>query len=265
MLKRRAFATVVALLASGALRAADPWDISDGGSNTLVLLRHGVVQSGHDLQGTPSAVDSDWSLVVTKQRHSYEARVSGYFWRDGACPAPPCGATFDRVTSAGTVVTAGVAASDDPTAPGVSFGRTIRWIDADGGPWLVRARADAGTTVGEHPYDLVYTDTTLFVPRWNNSATQSTILLLQNTTDVAVTGFVYFYSDAGSLLGTANLSVPPRGLQVLATASVPGLAGQSGSAAVAHLGGHASLVGKAVALEPATGFTFDTAITALGR
>jgi hypothetical protein len=46
---------------------------------------------------------------------------------------------------------------------------------------------------------------------------------------------------------------------------VPGLAGQSGAAEIAQMGGYGALTGKAVALEPATGFTFDTSIVALPR
>jgi len=41
---------------------------------------------------------------------------------------------------------------------------------------------------------------------------------------------------------------------------VPGVAGQSGSATVTHDGGYGDLVGKSVALEPATGFAFDTTL-----
>jgi hypothetical protein len=103
------------------------------------------------------------------------------------------------------------------------------------------------------------------VPRWNNTATQTTIVFLQNTTNVTVTGSVYFHDAAGALLATVPVSVPQHGLQVIPTASVAGLSGQSGSAQVAQLGGYAALVGKAVALEPATGFTFDTAILPLSR
>jgi hypothetical protein len=46
---------------------------------------------------------------------------------------------------------------------------------------------------------------------------------------------------------------------------VPALAGHSGSAQIAQLGGYAALAGKAVALEPATGFTFDTLVTPVPR
>jgi hypothetical protein len=42
------------------------------------------------------------------------------------------------------------------------------------------------------------------------------------------------------------------------TASVAGAAGQSGSITVTHDGGYGELAGKTVALEPSTGFSFDT-------
>jgi hypothetical protein len=51
-------------------------------------------------------------------------------------------------------------------------------------------------------------------------------------------------------------------LLVLNTSTVSGVAGQSGSMTVAHDGPFGALSGKAVAVEPATGFTFDTPLAA---
>ena len=45
---------------------------------------------------------------------------------------------------------------------------------------------------------------------------------------------------------------------MLNTATVAGVAGQGGSVTIAHDGGYGALAGKAVALEPATGFSFDS-------
>jgi len=45
---------------------------------------------------------------------------------------------------------------------------------------------------------------------------------------------------------------------VLNTSTVSGVAGQSGSITVSYRGGYGVLSGKAVALEPATGFSFDS-------
>jgi hypothetical protein len=54
------------------------------------------------------------------------------------------------------------------------------------------------------------------------------------------------------------VSLAPRGSLALNTATVAGVAGQSGSLTLSHDGEYGALVGKAVALEPATGFTFDS-------
>jgi hypothetical protein len=54
-------------------------------------------------------------------------------------------------------------------------------------------------------------------------------------------------------------------VQVIPTGSVAALVGRSGSAQIAQLGGYAALAGKAVALEPATGFTFDTPVMPVPR
>jgi hypothetical protein len=60
---------------------------------------------------------------------------------------------------------------------------------------------------------------------------------------------------------TEPLGVSANALQIFNTASIPALAGISGHALVAHDGGYGALAGKAVALEAATGFSFDTALT----
>ena len=107
-------------------------------------------------------------------------------------------------------------------------------------------------------------ETTYAVPRFNNSATQQTVLLLQNTRAQAVQGTIHFFAAAGTLLLSHPFTLSARGLLVLNTSTLPALAGQSGSALVAQNGGYGALAGKAVALEPATGFTFDTPIEAKG-
>jgi hypothetical protein len=50
----------------------------------------------------------------------------------------------------------------------------------------------------------------------------------------------------------------PRAALVLNAASVAGTAGQGGSVTVTHDGGYGALAGKAVALEPASGYSFDS-------
>ena len=259
----------VIVLAAAPLSADDPWEGTgddDAAASTLNVLRHGVVQRNHDLHSVLSNPDVDWMRIVVTNLHSYEARVSGLYWDDGCVDPGPC-PRFDHVLADGTTVaTAGVASSEDVDQGTHTLGRTVRFIVSNGNQQaFLRAAGQEGAFLGPLPYDVVIHDTTMFVPRWNNTATQTTILLLQNTTNAGVQGFVYFHDAAGVPLSTHAFDLPEHGLGVIATAAIPGLAGRSGSAQIAHLGGYGAIAGKAVALEPATGFTFDTAITPVPR
>jgi hypothetical protein len=253
-----------ALLAAGPAAAEDPWELAgDDAPSTVNQLRHGIAQRGHDLEGPAATPDVDYFRIMTKERHSYEARVSGLYW-EVSCAGAPC-PRFDRTSPTGTVLTLGRPSSDDVSRGGDSVGSTVRWIANADAEERVRTIGDQLWALHGERYDIVFHDTTLFVPRWNNSATQTTVLILQNTTNAEVTGTAHFHDAAGVLLGTTPVSVPRHGTQLIATAAVAGLAGRSGSAEIAQLGGYGALAGKAVALEPATGFTFDTPVTALPR
>jgi hypothetical protein len=75
---------------------------------------------------------------------------------------------------------------------------------------------------------------------------------------------IYFWGANGTLLGSTPLAVSPstkipaRQSLILSTASVSGVSGQSGSITIVNDGRYGDLVGKAVSLESATGFSFDT-------
>jgi hypothetical protein len=58
-----------------------------------------------------------------------------------------------------------------------------------------------------------------------------------------------------------RLGQPPRASYVFDTRGDAALFGAAGTVRVTHDGGYAAVSGKAVALEPATGFTFDTPLT----
>ena len=245
---------------AGSGHAADPFEqLNDDGFITVNLMRHGDRQV-HDLEGAPPSYDQDWIRVSTQGRHSYEVRVTGNYW-DYGCGTPPC-PKLERVTSGGTVLSSGFAAGDDMPDATVFFslGQTLRWTAPDHTPEFVRILGDQFAPLGPRPYTVVFRDTTLLVPRWNSSGTQTTVLVLQNAQRETITGTVHFFNAAGGLVQAVGISVPPYGVQVLSTGSLPALAGLSGSAQVSHDGTYGGLTGKAVALEPATGFTFDTVI-----
>ena len=252
---------LVALLVALPASPEDRWEHSGDDANyTNNELEPGVVQPAHDLEAIQGVPDEDWFKIRIREDHSYEARVfaSSMVWKYPACQ--DC-ATFDRVTWEGNLLTEGDAFTT-LGPPGLS----VRWI---AGPqeleWL-RAKVGPGSPGSIYSfYDILLMDTTLFLPRFNNAGGQRTFLILQNIHDRPVSGQIAFRDALGVRLHVEPFSIVAHGQRVLDTSMVGGLIGKSGSAAVAHLGGMAALVGKAVALEPATGFTFDTPLVTVAH
>jgi len=122
--------------------------------------------------------------------------------------------------------------------------------------------ASCGTACGpDDTYRLRFYETTATIPRFNNTATQATVLILQNTTEEAQDLWMQFWDVDGQLLRSVAGNLLGRRTMVFNTASVPELAGRSGSVTIVGFGGYGALAGKAVALEPATGFSFDSPLT----
>lgn len=127
----------------------------------------------------------------------------------------------------------------------------------------VRVRsASCSTDCGpDDIYRLRTYETTGRVPRYNNSATQVTVLILQNANGEPIQAHADFWAADGSLAATVPITLAAHGVGVVNTSTVPGLAGTSGSITVTHDGPYGALAGKAVAVEPATGFSFDSPLT----
>ena len=160
-----------------------------------------------------------------------------------------------RVASDGvTVIQTGA-----PVGTGTS--RSLAW-QAASQPVLgevVRVSGSCGPCAPGSLYRLRAYETTLRGARFNNAGSQTTVLLLQNPGPSPVAASIRFWSPSGELLAThAVPALGPKAVLALLTPTVPGVAGQSGSITVSHDGPYAGLTGKAVALEPATGFSFDT-------
>jgi hypothetical protein len=245
---------LLAALAGGALRA-DDWDAAtdnDGGVSTDNVLFHGSVQV-HDLAGPPGS-DQDWYLVVARPLSSYQVVVDSL-----TSNIDLVAQDVQRLNATGGLVLQDALLTD---ANGVL---SLAWQQGTGAlNTFVRVGGavcpDTDCTEFDQ-YHLRFFDTTYAVPRFNNSGTQSTVLIVQNATDRPCTVTHHYLSAAGTLLASSSpIGLQARGLQVLATASlVPGV---SGSIRVTHTCGYGGLSGKAVSLEPATGFTFDTPLVA---
>lgn len=112
---------------------------------------------------------------------------------------------------------------------------------------------DTSDTVRVRAYDTTYR-----ISRFNNNASQTTVLVIANPTDQGVAGTLWFYSSGGQLLTSQPVTTPAHGTFVLNTSTLPPLQGQAGSATFSNDAAFGALTGKAVAVEPATAFTFDT-------
>lgn len=255
---------VFVLAAAGHTAAADRWDagIGDNSSDTGNELRHATRQVSHDFDGG----DEDWAVVVVQARRSYEARAgSGNAVWHRAPPAPACKgcARIDRVDASGTVLTAGDGDSGVVNGmPAWAISASVRWTAAADAQEYVRV---LGSSNINETYDLEFFDTSYLIPRFNNSGTQATVILVQNGHRTAVNADLHFYDSAGTLLHSQPLSLPVQGNVVLNTATIGALQNVSGSAVLTNDAPYGTLAGKAVALEPATGFTFDTPMQAVPR
>ena len=234
----------------------NPADNGDTEDTLVVRPRDGELVHGSqivaDLRANGPVSDEDWYRISQKPHASYEAVVDGTSGDLGSGSGP----FLERLASDGSVLQTAVAA-------GAGASRSLRWENNGAAPVeseYVRVRSASCTTdcTAEDVYRLRVAETTASIPRFNNSATQITVMVLQNTTDQTVSGHADFWAASGTLLGSSAFSLASHQALVLNTAGVPGVSGQSGTVSVTHDGPHGALQGKAVSVEPATGFTFDT-------
>jgi hypothetical protein len=243
------------------VRGTDVWDASgaDGNSGTDNELTHGTEQV-HDLQSAGGVADQDWYLVAQQPYASYEVVVDGLTEELASIPVSEADDAIgvDLVDSGGTILT-----GSGGTAIGAA--RSLVFRNATGalisGNYVrVRSAVDGCTTTctANAQYRIRFRDTTLLAPRFNNSGTQTTVLILQNGGPASASVTARYWSSAGALLGNSSATIPARGATVIATSGVvPSL---SGSITIDHTGRFGDITGKAVAIEPATGFTFDTPV-----
>jgi hypothetical protein len=210
-------------------------------------LRHGASYTG-DLAATAGVADDDVFRMAQEPYASYEVvadAVSG--------DARPL--VLERRAPGGAVLQSGA-----PVGTGSAVG--LRWLVAGTAPVpgeTVRIAGACGAACGPDDVYRVRTyETTLRAARFNNTGDQTTVVVLANPGDAPVGLTVRCWGPDGTLLGTHTPAGPlsPHGVLVLDTSTFA--PGASGSVTVAHDGPYGGLVGKAVALEPSTGFAFDT-------
>ena len=237
----------------------DPVAANDGDTEATTVvphaageLAHGVLVRG-DLRGVGTAADQDDYRLMQEPYASYEVVLDEASGDVGTGQGP----LLERIAVDGTTVV------QSAVPAGLGPARSLRWINTVTRPVTderIRVRsASCGSDCGaDDAYRLRAFETSGTIPRFNNSATQLTVVILQNRGSQPVAGALYFWSADGTLRHTHPFSIGIRAAFVLNTATVPLLAGQSGAITVAHDGRYDDLAGKAVALEPGTGFSFDS-------
>ncbi|MET0552259.1 MAG: Calx-beta domain-containing protein [Vicinamibacteria bacterium] len=147
------------------------------------------------------------------------------------------------------------------TAPGTGASVRLGWVNSAAVPSLtqlmrVRSGGCRSGCAADDVYRIRVYDTTVRVPRFNNSGSQVTLLVLQNPSDRPIGGRAWFWNASGGPVASVSVSLASRETVVLNTSAVA--PGASGAISIAHDGGYGAIVGKSVALEPATGLAFDT-------
>ena len=237
--------------------SADVWDNDPGNEDDSVAtdneLFHGAIQT-HDLLAQGGVPDEDWYVIFSRPFSSYEVLVDGMqgevFGTSGPLPV-------DRVNASGTILTAG----QDPPG-GLGSSQSVRWANNTALEISDYIRVDgagsgcADTCTADSQYTIRMWETTGAIPRFNNSGSQITVLILQNPTDYTIGGTVFFWDATGAFLTSQPFSLVAKDVLVLNTNSAaPGF---TGSITVTNDGRFGDLQGKSVALEPSTGFSFDT-------
>ena len=242
------------LLAGGAARA-DVWDIqsdNDNSAGTDNELVHGTAQR-HDLGTLPGPTpDQDWYRVGQKPQSSYEVIVDS---TSGDIGFP---LLVQRMAPGGTTVLQ----DSVSISPGLDYSRSLRWENTTpntvNGEYIRVISGSCTTNCGpDDVYDIRFRETTIAVPRFNNQGGQVTVLIIQNAGSTSATGTMWFRNTAGMGVAASSVgTIAAGGALVLNTAGLaPGL---SGTITISHNARYGDLAVKSVALEPATGFSFDT-------
>jgi hypothetical protein len=283
---------VLTVLLAASSASADVWDagpIINGNfytDNTLIgtpnVLIHGTVQV-HDLAAltttevcpTPPCPDRDWYMVLNHPYTSHEvlleAATASASWEASGPAAlfnPP---VLSRHGQAGGVLQVGVPLGNSVVPSGTS---SMRWETAGPGFPFADAIAVAqvappacGTACDANAqYTIRFYETTAFIPRFNNAGGQVTVLFLHNSVSADfgdgtafVTGHINFYENLSGMPVQVVFTLNPNTSLALNTSTV--MPGVGGRITVTHNGRYGQLVGKATAVEPATGFSFDTPLS----
>ena len=252
----------------------------EGDETFFVNLSGPVGATVGDGQGEGTILDDDTpSLSSNELNHGSEQRgdllVRPDYFRIGQKPYASYEVVVDGTSGDIVPVALSRVAANNVTvlqsaqAIGVGDSVSLRWENSTAAFVINQHIRMDGSCAGGCGADDVYRirafETTCRVPRFNNAGSQVTVLLVQNPAAYTITGNVWFWSASGTQLGFQPFSLGARQTLVLNTATVPGVAGQGGTITLSHNGRYGDLTGKTVALEPSSGFSFDSPMLPVPR
>jgi hypothetical protein len=222
---------------------------------SAIELTHGAEQT-RNLASLPGPA-VHWYRIGQKARASYEVVVDSTSANLGP------GLQVRKIAADGSSV------FGSPIS-GLNLSQSLRWQNVLSGAVngeLISVQSGGCTTTctTDDVYRIRAYETTYSIARFNNSQSQTTVVLIQNPQSYAVSGTIWFWDGTGSLLGSSPFTLAAKALFALSTPSVSGVSGQTGSITVTHNARYGALVGKAVAVEPTTGFAFDTPMLPVRR
>jgi hypothetical protein len=243
--------TVVLAALAGSATATDEWDDAVVKDNTALATRNELQRNQwqtHDLEAIGGVADQDWFVVPTSSYRAHQIYVS-----EITPDTPIDNADFLELYDAtGTTLIATSTAGPNAT------GKVIRWWSDAATSFRVRVKGGTATSSTSR-YSILFSESTMYCPRYNNSGTQVSVLMIQNTTNGTCNVGVGFFDESGANVGNHGANVNPYGMLVLAAGSVPGVNATKGSVQIQpNTCSPSALKAKMVALEPATGFSFDT-------
>src|SRR5262245_59745052 len=249
----------VVLLAPARVEA-DVWDVGTGNDNTFGGTENQLVHETrqvHDLGALAGPVaDQDWYVISVPPYSSFEIVIDG--------TTTDINPLVQRFASDGTTL------AQTASSIGIGFSKRLAWANTTGfseTSYMRVGNASCGSVCDSaDQYTISSHETTISLARFNNAGSQITVPLTQNASDVVINASFFYWSTTGTLLQEGLLAgFPARNLNVFNTTSFAALMGVGGHITIAHNGPYGGLNVKGVALEPATGFSFDTPGVYRGR
>jgi hypothetical protein len=244
-------------LCSGDFARADAWDSATQNDNSVGSTENELVQGTaqlHDLGAVVGVADKDYFRIRQEAYSSYEIVLDSTSGDIG-----PGTTMLQRVGALG-----GNLQYSEMIGAGIGYSLSLRWENSTSSPVTVdRILAQsAGCTTSCNStavYQIRAYETTYSVPRFNNSGSQVTTLLVQNPTSYSVTLHVEFWDATGAHIVSYPTTLAPKAILVLNTTTVPGLpSGSAGSITISNTARYGELSGKVVSTDTGTGFAFDT-------